>query len=215
MIERISPGKAASLIPDGASVMVGRFMGCGTPHALVEALCGRNALGLTVIANDAGLPDYGVGRLIAEKRLKKLIVTHIGLNPESGRQMTEGSLDVELVPQGTLAERIRAAGAGLGGILTPTGVGTTVEEGKQKLAVAGSEYLLELPLRAHVALVKAWRADERGNLVYRFSARNTNPLIAMAADLVIAEVEEIVPPGALHPDRIHTPFVFVDRLVRV
>jgi acetate CoA/acetoacetate CoA-transferase alpha subunit len=215
MIEQIAPERAAALVPDGASVMIGGFMGCGTPHALVDALCKRDARCLTVIADDAAMPDYGIGRLVREKRIKKLIASHVGLNPEAGRQMTEGSLAVELVPQGTLAERIRSAGAGLGGILTPTGVGTPVEEGKRKLAVNGREYLLELPLRADVALVKAWRADERGNLVYRLSARNFNPLMVMAADLVLAEIEEIVPVGALHPDQIHTPFVFVDRLVRV
>ncbi len=214
MTDIITPREAAELVPDGSVVMFGGFMGCGNPFALVDALIARDAKDLIYIANDCSFPDVGVGKLVVQKRLKKVIATHIGLNPECGKQMADGSLEVELVPQGTLAERIRAAGAGLGGILTPTGVGTPVEEGKQVLNINGKDYLLELPLFAEVALVKAWKADTAGNLIYRRSARNFNPLMATAAKLVIAEAEEIVPVGSLDPDQIHTPAIFVDHLVQ-
>ncbi len=215
MLEILTPSQAAALVPDGASVMFGGFMGCGNPHALVDALLERGIRDITLIANDNATPDYGIGKLIAQKRVKKTIATHVGLNKLTGQQMAEGSLEAELIPQGTMAERIRAAGAGLGGILTPTGVGTPVEEGKRKISVNGRDYLLELPLYADVALIKAHKADAAGNLVYRLSARNFNPLMAMAAKLVIAEVEEIVPVGDLDPDSVHTPGVFVHKLVRV
>lgn len=213
-MEILTPQQAAALIPDGASIMFGGFMGCGTPHAIVAALREKNIKDITLICNDCSFPDYGVGPLITEKRVKKVIATHIGLNPATGAQMNEGTLEVELIPQGTMAERIRTYGAGLGGFLTPTGVGTPVEEGKQKMTVNGKAYLLEMPLKADVALIKAHKADEAGNLVYRLSARNFNPLMAMAAKLVIAEVEEIVPVGSIDPDQVHTPAIFVNKLVR-
>lgn len=214
MIKIISAAEAAAMVPDGASVMFGGFMGCGNPHAIVEALLAHGSKDMTIICNDAGFPDYGVGKLVVAKRFKKLIGTHVGLNPAVAAQMNEGSLEVELVPQGTFAERIRSAGAGLGGFLTPTGVGTPVEEGKQKMVFNGKTYLLELPLFADVALLKGFKADEAGNLVYKGSTRNFNPLMATAAKLVIAEVEEIVPVGGIDPDQVHTPAIFVDYLVK-
>jgi 3-oxoacid CoA-transferase, A subunit len=214
MSKIISIAEAAALVPDGASVMVGGFMGCGNAHAILNELLARGTKNMTLISNDCAMPNYGVGKLVVEKRFSKLIATHIGLNPAAGQQMNEGTLDVELVPQGTFAERIRCGGAGIGGFLTPTGVGTPIEEGKQKMTIDGKTYLLELPLKADIAILKAWKADEAGNLIYRLSTRNFNPLMATAAKLVIAEVEEIVPVGALDPDQIHTPAIFVDKLAR-
>lgn len=213
-MEIVTPQQAVAQIPNGASIMFGGFMGCGTPPALVRALREKDIKDITLICNDCGLPGYGVAPLIDERRVKKVIASHIGLTPVVGTQMNEGTLDVQLVPQGTLAEQVRSAGAGLGGFLTPTGVGTPVEKDKQKITINGKTYLLELPLSADVALLKAHKADEAGNLVYRFSTRNFNPLMAMAAKLVIAEVDEIVPVGSLDPDQIHTPAIFVDKLVR-
>jgi acetate CoA/acetoacetate CoA-transferase alpha subunit len=199
---------------DNQVVMIGGFLAAGTPEALVEGLLNKGVRDLTVIGNDTSFPDRGIGRLIVSKQIKKAIVSHIGTNKETGRQMTAGETEVELVPQGTLAERIRSAGAGLGGFLTPTGVGTIVEEGKQKLDIDGRSYLLELPLRADIALLKAWKADKSGNLVYRRAARNFNPLMAMAADLVIVEAEEIVEVGELNPDEVVTPGPLVDIIVK-
>jgi len=213
-MEILTPQQAAALVHDGASVMFGGFMGCGNPHSVVDALLERSVSDLTLIANDCAFPDVGIGKLVVQKRLKKVIASHVGLNPAVATQMNEGTLEVELIPQGTLAEQIRAAGAGLGGFLTPTGVGTPVEEGKQKIVINGKAYLLEMPLKADIAIIKAHKADEMGNLVYRLSARNFCPLMAMAAKLVIAEVEEIVPVGSIDPDQVHTPAIFVDKLVR-
>lgn len=214
MVTVLTPLQAAAMVPDGARVMFGGFMGCGNAHAIVDALIEHGNKDLTLIANDTAGPGFGIGKLLGERRVKKLIATHVGLNPITGVQMNEGFLDVELVPQGSFAEKIRAAGAGLGGVLTPTGVGTPVEEGKEKIIIEGREYLLELPIRADVAFLGAWKADEAGNLVYRLATRNFNPLMAMAADLVIAEVKEIVPVGDLDPNFIHTPAIFVNHLVK-
>lgn len=205
---------AVEKIKDGMTVMVGGFLGVGTPEALVDALVAKGVKNLTVICNDSAFPDRGIGKLIVNKQIKKLITSHIGTNPETGRQMNEGETEVELVPQGTLAERIRAAGAGLGGILTPTGVGTIVEQGKKKLEINGKEYLLELPIKADIALLKAKKADKKGNLVYRKSARNFNPIMATAADFVIVQVNEIVDVGEIDPDDVMTPGIFVDMIVR-
>ena len=210
----ISAADAADMVNDGAVVMFGGFMGCGTPHDIVDALLAKGVSNLTIICNDTGKPDYGTGRLVTAKRIKKTIATHVGANPETGRQMTAGEMEVELIPQGTMAERIRAAGAGLGGFLTPTGVGTIVEEGKQRINVDGRDYLLEKPLRAEIALLKAHKADRSGNLIYRLATRNFNPLMAMAAKIVIAEVDEIVETGKLDPDAVHTPGIFIDYLVQ-
>jgi acetate CoA/acetoacetate CoA-transferase alpha subunit len=207
-IEEIS-----GLLHHGMTVMIGGFLGVGTPMTLVQVLLDKKITDITLIANDTAMVDTGVGPLVVNKQLKRAIVSHIGTNPETGKQLMTGELQVELVPQGTLAERIRAGGSGLGGILTPTGVGTVVEEGKQKLEINGREYLLELPLRADVALLKAHKADKAGNLVYRKSSRNFNPIMALAADLVIAEVEELVEVGQIDPDEVMTPGILVDKII--
>ncbi|MBM7622635.1 acetate CoA-transferase subunit alpha [Sporohalobacter salinus] len=213
MAKIVSLDKALDQLEDKMEIMIGGFMSCGTPIKIVKGIVERGIKDLTIIANDTGRPNEGIGRLIHNKRAKKLIASHIGLNSETGDQMNDGTLDVELVPQGTLAERIRTAGAGLGGFLTPTGVGTVVEEGKEKLEIDGEKYLLELPLQADVALVKAWKADKKGNLIYRKSARNFNPLIAMAADTVIVEAEEVLEIGEIDPNDVMTPAAFVDFIV--
>lgn len=200
-------------IKNNQAIMFGGFLECGTPERLIDFLLEEGIQDITLIANDTGFTDKKFGSLIVEKRVKKVIASHIGTNRETGRQMNEGELEVELVPQGTLAERIRCYGAGLGGFYTPTGIGTVVEEGKEKKVIDGKEYILEKPLGADVALVKAWKADESGNLIYRHSARNFNPLIAMAASLVIVETEEIVPVGSLNPNNVMTPGIFVDYIV--
>jgi len=202
-----------ALFHSGMRVMFGGFMGVGTPQGLVAAILQAEVTDLTLIGNDSAFPETGVGPLIAQRRVKRLITSHIGTNPQTGKQMIAGELDVELVPQGTLAERIRCGGAGLGGVLTPTGVGTLVQEGKTVLTVDGRDYLLELPLRAEVAILKAQRADRMGNLVYDRSARNFNPLMALAADLVIVEAEEIVDVGMIDPDHVVTPGALVDCIV--
>ncbi len=200
-------------LKDGMSILFGGFLAVGTPEGIVQEILDSGVKDLTIIGNDSGTPELGVGRLIVAKRVKKLIASHIGTNPETGRQMIAGEIDVELVPQGTLAERVRCGGAGLGGVLTATGIGTVIEEGKTKLTFDGVEYLVERPLRADIAIVKAHRADALGNLVYRRSARNFNPLVAMAADFVVAEVEELVETGAIDPDMVMTPSVIVDALI--
>lgn len=212
---KIKSAKAAlSGIRHGSTIMIGGFMTCGTPVYLVRKLVGLGIRDLTVIANDTGLQGDGIGMLISADAVNHLITSHIGTNPETGRKKIEGKIRVELVPQGTLAERVRCGGAGLGGFLTPTGIGTVVAQNKQEIEVDGMPFLLELPLKADYALIKAWKADRKGNLIYRRSARNFNPLMAMAADTVIAEVEEIVEIGEIDPDHVMTPHVFVDYLVK-
>ncbi|WP_427309115.1 3-oxoacid CoA-transferase subunit A [Cupriavidus sp. H39] len=212
-MKTVSSEHAVGLIPDGATVMVGGFMGVGTPERLMDELVRQGRRDLTVIANDTAIPGRGIGKLVAAGVLRKAIVSHIGLNPETQRKMIAGEIEVDLVPQGTLIERIRAAGCGLGGILTPTGVGTLVEEGKRKLEVDGVEYLLETPLRADFALVEAFLSDYQGNLVYALTARNFNPVIAMAADTVIVDAAHIVPVGMIAPDHVITPSVLVDYVI--
>ena len=209
----ISCTRAVEMIPDGASLMIGGFMGVGSPHRIIDELVRQGRKNLTVIANDTGKPGWGIGKLIEAKLVRKLIATHIGLNPETGRQMIAGETEVLLVPQGTLAERIRAGGFGLGGVLTPTGFGTLVAEGKQTLEVEGKKFLVEPPLRADFALIAAHRSDYRGNLEYSLTARNFNVVMAMAADKVIAEPEHIVPVGMIPPDVVATPFPVVDYLI--
>jgi acetate CoA/acetoacetate CoA-transferase alpha subunit len=206
--------EAVALIPDGASLMIGGFMGVGTPDIVIDELLRQQRRDLTVIANDTAMPGRGIGKLVSAKALRKVIASHIGLNPETQQQMIAGTLQVELIPQGTLIEQIRAGGHGLGGVLTPTGVGTVVEEGKRKIEVDGREFLLELPLKADFAIVQAFMADYYGNLVYALTARNFNPVMAMAGATVIAEVEQIVPVGMISPDHVVTPAVLVDYLVR-
>ncbi len=204
---------AVARIPDGASLMVGGFMGVGTPERIVDELVRQRKRDLTVIGNDTALPGVGIGKLVSANLVRKAIASHIGLNPETQKKMLAGQMEVELVPQGTLIERIRAAGYGLGGFLTSTGVGTVVEEGKRKVEVEGREYLLEVPLRADFALVQAFLADYLGNLTYALTARNFNPVIAMAAATVIVDAEHIVPVGMISPDQVMTPAPLVDYLV--
>ncbi|WP_262272833.1 CoA transferase subunit A [Microvirga yunnanensis] len=212
-MKTISLQDAIAMIPAGATLMIGGFMGVGTPEPMVDELVRQQKGDLTVIANDTAAPGVGIGKLITGKLLRRVIVSHIGLNPETQQQMLAGELQVDLVPQGTLAERIRAGGFGLGGILTPTGVGTLVEEGKQKIAVNGRDYLLEPALRADFALVHAFIADYLGNLGYVLTARNFNPLMAMAAETVVVQAENIVPVGVVSPDHVMTPAPVVDYLV--
>ena len=199
---------------DGMSIMFGGFLVVGTPLTLVKYILDSGIKDLTIIGNDTSWPDRGIGVLVAERRVKRVITSHIGTNPETGRQMIAGETEVLLVPQGTLAERIRCAGAGLGGVLTPTGLGTVVEEGKQKIKVNGKEYLLEEPLRADLAILRGRKADTFGNIVYERAQRNFNMMMAMAADYVVAEVDEIVPKGQIDPDHVMTPGIFVDALVQ-
>jgi acetate CoA/acetoacetate CoA-transferase alpha subunit len=212
-MECVNLEKAISLIPDGASIMVGGFMGIGTPERLMDELVRQGKRGLTLICNDNARPGVGVGKLVSAGALKKTISSHIGLNPETQKLMFDKQLDVELTPQGTFVERIRAGGCGLGGVLTPTGVGTLVEEGKRKLEIDGKEYLLEMPLHADFALIGAFLCDYVGNLSYALTARNFNPVMAMAADTVIVEVEHIVPTGMISPDHVMTPATLVDYVV--
>ena len=212
-MQTVSLEQSVAMIPDGASLMIGGFMAVGTPERVIDEIVRQNKRDLTVIANDTAAPGRGIGKLIAAKLLRKAIVSHIGLNPETQKQMMAGELEVELVPQGTLIERIRAGGYGLGGILTQTGIGTPVEDGKQKIEVDGKSYLLEVALRADFALVQAFLADYLGNLSYALTARNFNPVIAMAAGTVIASADNIVPVGVISPDHVVTPAPVVDYLI--
>jgi acetate CoA/acetoacetate CoA-transferase alpha subunit len=213
MSKTIRVANAVEAIPQGSTLMIGGFMGVGSPVRLIDELVRQGKSDLTIIANDTARPGVAIGKLIVARLVRKIITSHIGTNPETQRQMLAGELEVELVPQGTLAERIRAGGHGLGGVLTPTGVGTTVEQGKRTIEIDGRIFLLEKPLRAEFALVNARRADHIGNLAYAMTARNFNPLIAMAADVIFAEPQEIVPVGVLAPDDVMTPAVLVDFLI--
>jgi acetate CoA/acetoacetate CoA-transferase alpha subunit len=210
----VSLDQIRPLLKDGMSIMIGGFLACGTPESLIDLIIETNVKDLTIIANDTSFVGLGIGKLIVNGQVKKVIASHIGTNAETGRLMTEGKMEVELVPQGTLIERIRAAGAGLGGVLTPTGVGTMVEEGKQKLTIEGKEYLLELPIKADLALVYASVVDEIGNALYYGTTRNFNPTIATAAEIVIVEAQSIVKVGEMDPNNIVTPSVFVDYIVK-
>lgn len=213
MAKLVSIEEAINYIEDGMTIMVGGFLGCGTPHKLVDALVEKGVKNLTLICNDSGFEDFGVGKLVVNKQIKKLIASHIGTNRETGNQMNSGEMEVQLVPQGTLAEQVRAGGAGLGGFLTPTGLGTVVEEGKEKIEVNGKTYLLELPLRADVALILGHKVDKAGNIAYRGATRNFNTLMATAADMVIVEAENLVEVGELDPNHVVTPGLFVDYIV--
>jgi len=205
--------EAIAPIKDGAVVMVGGFMGTGTPEIIIDALVEKKVKGLTIICNDSCYPGRGVSKLIAEKQVKKLITSHVGLNPETGKQMSAGIMTVELVPQGTLAERIRAGGAGLGGFLTRTGIGTVVQEGKQVIEIDDNKYLLERPLTADFALIRASIIDKKGNVYYHESTRNFNTIMATAADTVIAATEKIVGVGEMDPNIVMTPHIFVDCII--
>ena len=213
MNKLISPSDAASFIKDGMTLMIGGFLGHGTPERIIDEIVASGVKSLTLIVNDTAFPDKGCGKLVTNNQVKKLIVSHIGTNPNTGQKMNSGELEIEFSPQGTLAERIRSGGAGLGGISTPVGIGTIIEEGKQMIQVDGNDYLLEKPLRADIALIYATTADDLGNLIYMGTMRNFNPLMAMAADTVIAEVEELKQIGELSPEAIHTPHIFVDYIV--
>ncbi len=209
----VSPDKLKTLFKDGMTLMIGGFLGCGTPQKIIDILIELNIKNLTIIANDTSFADKGLGRLVVSGQVKRVITSHIGTNSETGRLMNEGKMEVQLVPQGTLIERIRCGGAGLGGVLTPTGVGTIVEEGKQKITVEGKEYLLELPLRADIAIIKGSISDEFGNTFYRGTTKNYNPTIATAADIVIVEAEEVVKIGELDADHVMTPGVLIDYIL--
>ncbi|MBB6214422.1 acetate CoA/acetoacetate CoA-transferase alpha subunit [Anaerosolibacter carboniphilus] len=213
MNKSISIEEAVTHVQDGMTIMVGGFLGCGSPQKLIDALVEKGVKDLTLICNDTAFPDAGVGKMVVNKQFKKIITSHIGTNPETGRQMNEKETEVDLVPQGSLAEKIRAAGAGLGGILTPTGVGTEVEKGKEKMVLNGKTYLLELPLKADVALIFGHKVDEKGNICYKDAARNFNPLMATAADVVIVEAEHLVAVGELDPNEVMTPGIFVNYIV--
>ena len=209
----ISLNEAVDMIHDGMTIMVGGFLGCKNPFRIVDAIVEKGIKDITLIANDTSFPEVGIGKLVVNKQVKKLIASHIGTNKETGNQMNSGEMQVELVPQGTLAERIRAAGAGLGGILTPTGLGTIVADGKTIVEVDGKEYLLEKPLKADIALIVGVVVDKKGNVRYAKATRNFNPLMATAADIVIVEADKIVEAGKIDPDDVMTPGIFVDYIV--
>jgi acetate CoA/acetoacetate CoA-transferase alpha subunit len=212
-MQTVSVKDAVAMIPDGATLMIGGFMGVGTPERLIDELVRQGKRDLTVIANDNALPGRGIGKLVDAGLVSRTIASHIGLNPETQKRMHAGTIKVDLIPQGTLIERIRAGGCGLGGVLTPTGVGTVVEEGKQRVEVAGKSYLVETALRADFALINAFLADYLGNLSYALTARNFNPTMAMAADTTIVTADNIVPVGVISPDHVVTPAPLVDYLV--
>jgi 3-oxoacid CoA-transferase subunit A len=207
-----SADEAAALVPDGATIMVGGFGLCGIPENLIAALHRRGTKNLTVVSNNAGIDDFGLGILLKSRQIRKMISTYVGENKEFERQYLRKEIEVELIPQGTFSERIRAGGAGIGGFFTPTGYGTIIADGKETRVIDGRHYVLELPLKADFAFVRAWKGDHAGNLVYRRTARNFNPMMATAAQLTIAEVETLVEPGALDPDAVHTPGLYVKRI---
>lgn len=209
----ISKEQFSDLLKDEMVIMIGGFLACGTPETLIEAILEKKVKDLTIICNDTSFPDRGIGRLINAKLVKRVLTSHIGTNPETGKQMVDGSLKVELIPQGTLIEQIRAGGAGLGGILTPTGIGTIVEEGKQKITVNGKDYLLELPLRADISLILGSRVDKSGNVLYNATTKNFNPIIALAADMVVVEAKELVEVGQFKHEEISTPGPLVKHIV--
>lgn len=213
MNKLISIEEAVGMIKDGMTIMVGGFLACKNPFKIIDKIIEKGVKDIVLITTDTAFADVGVGKLIVNKQVKKVIASHIGTNKETGNQMNSGELEVELVPQGTLAERIRAGGAGLGGVLTPVGIGTIVEEGKQKIKVDGKEYLLEKPLKADVTLISGAKVDKKGNIRYRKSTRNFSPLMATAADLVIVEADEIVEVGDIDPDDVMTPGIFVNYIV--
>jgi acetate CoA/acetoacetate CoA-transferase alpha subunit len=212
-MQTVSVERSVELIPDGSSLMIGGFMAVGTPERVIDEIVRQGKRDLTVVGNDTAVPGKGIGKLISAKLVRKAVVSHIGLNPETQRLMMAGELQIDLVPQGTLVERIRAGGYGLGGVLTQTGLGTPVEEGKHRIEVDGKVYLLEVALRADFALVQAFLADYLGNLSYALTARNFNPVIAMAGGTVIASADNIVPLGVISPDHVMTPAPVVDYLI--
>ena len=216
-MEKVFDTAAAALagLPfDGMTVMAGGFGLCGIPENLIIALRDSGVSGITVISNNAGVDDFGLGLLLATRQIAKMVSSYVGENKEFARQYLAGELELEFNPQGTLAERIRAGGAGIPAFFTPTGVGTVVADGKEVRDFGGRPYVMETGLVADLSIVKAWKGDTEGNLVYRKTARNFNPMMASAGKVTVAEVEELVPAGSLDPDHIHTPGIFVDRIVR-
>jgi acetate CoA/acetoacetate CoA-transferase alpha subunit len=213
MKQAIKAEEAAELIPDGATLLIGGFMGVGTPQRIIDAIVAKGSRNLTVVANDTAMPDRGIGKLISADCISKVVASHIGLNPETQQKMISGEIEVDLVPQGTLVERIRAAGVGLGGILTPTGIGTLIEDGKERITVDGQDFLLETPIHGDFALIASYRADYVGNLEYSLTAHNFNPVMALAGKTVIAEPHSIVPVGVISPDSVKTPGILVDHLL--
>lgn len=209
----ISISDAVDKVKDGMTIMVGGFLANGTPERLIDALVEKGVKDLTLICNDTGFPDRGVGKMVVAKQFKRIIVSHIGTNPETANQMNSGETIVDLVPQGTLAERIRCAGTGLGGVYTPTGIGTEVEIGKEKKVINGIEYILELPLKADVALLFGSVVDKKGNIVYNKTMKNFNPIMAMAADTVIVDAQKVVEIGEIDPENVMTSGIFVDYVV--
>jgi 3-oxoacid CoA-transferase subunit A len=215
MINKVVATAAEAIkdVPDGSTLMVGGFGLCGIPENLIRALVDKGVKNLTAVSNNAGVDDFGLGLLLATRQIKKMVSSYVGENSIFERQYLDGELEVEFNPQGTLAERMRAGGAGIGGFFTPTAFGTQIAEGKETREIDGRMYVLEKPLKGDFALVKAWKGDRHGNLVYRKSARNFNPLCAMSGKVTIAEVEQIVELGELDPDQIHTPGIFVQRII--
>lgn len=212
----ITASEAADMVKDGSTVMIGGFMSCGTPEILMDALVTKGVKDITVMANDGGTGGEnatGIGKLVGNRLVKKIIASHIGLNKDVAAQMNAGELEVELVPQGSLVEKIRAGGAGLGGVLTPTGVGTEVANGKQTLVLDGKEYLVEMPIHAEIALIRGSIVDKAGNVFYNKTTKNFNPMMATAADLVIVAAEKIVEVGEIDPNCVMTPGIFVDYIV--
>lgn len=205
--------EAVTYVESGMTVMLGGFLGVGAADQLIDALIQKGIKDLTIICNDTSFPDQNIGKLVCCGMVKKVYTSHIGTNPETGRLMNTGDIEVILTPQGTLAEQVRAAGAGLGGVITPTGLGTVVEEGKQILEIDGKRFIVEKPLKADVALIRGYRVDKKGNVVYDKAARNFNPLMAMAADVVIVEADHVVETGSIDPDHVHTPGIFVTYIV--
>ena len=203
---------AVNDIQDGATIMLGGFGLCGIPENCISALVDKKVKGLTCISNNAGVDDFGIGLMLQQKQVKKMISSYVGENAEFERQLLSGELEVELIPQGTLATRCLAAGYGMPAVFTPAGVGTEVETGKEVRNFNGKDYLLEMAFDADFALVKAWKGDTMGNLIFKDTARNFNPLMAMAGKITIAEVEELVPAGSLDPNQIHTPGIYVHRI---
>jgi 3-oxoacid CoA-transferase subunit A len=206
--------EAVAMVPDGATIMMGGFGVCGLPENLIDALHDRGTRDLTLISNNAGLDGFGIGRLLDRRQVRKMISSYVGENKIFERQFLSGEIEVDLTPQGTLSERIRAGGAGIGGFFTPTGYGTVVAEGRETRVIDGKPYVFELPLTADFAFVRAWKGDRTGNLIYRKTARNFNPIMATAARVTIAEVEHLVEPGEIDPDHVVTPGIFVQYILK-
>ena len=209
----ISITEAADMVKDGMTVMVGGFLANGTPETIIDALVEKNVKNLTLICNDTGFPDKGVGKMVVNKQFKKIIASHVGTNPETANQMNSGETEVVLTPQGTLAEKVRCGGNGLGGFYTPTGVGTEAAEGKEHKVIDGKEYIFETPLKADVALLRASTADKKGNLIFKKTMKNFNPILATAADLVFVEADKIVEVGEIDPEHVMCSGIFVDYIV--